>query len=353
MPASTLNEHRRTRRAFLWIAIVAVLLFAALSAAWFVLAQRLETATSQWLTRSAQSGVLVSCDNQDVFGYPFRLGVRCDATGVDAGAAGTTLTAGALRTAGQIYDPTRFVAELDGPLVVDTAEAPPLDLRWRLAQASAHVWTTGLDRLSLLVEAPEIALAEPAAGRRPLARSDRLEAHVRRRGDALDIAVSDRGIVMLEPALAGLPTFDVSADASVEGAAGWLTGQAGATLGEALAGRTGTIRSLKIALAPPGGTGGASNAVAAPASAEISGPFQVSADRRLSGSFEIALTDPGAIAALVGRLNPALAGTAGTVASAVGFAGRTEGGRTLIDVTVRDGQATLGFVPLGTIPPLR
>lgn len=352
MPASTAVESRRGRTAFLGVAIVAILLFAALSGAWYYLAGRLDQATTDLLRQAQEQGVVVSCDNREVFGYPFRLGLRCGAIGFEDPQRGTRATAGALRTAGQIYDPTRFVAELDGPLVVDTAQTPPLDLRWRLAQASAHLWTQGLDRFALVVEAPEIALAEPAADRRPLARSDHVELHLRRNGEALDLAVSDAGIQLLAPALAALPRFDLSADATIEGAAGWLAGQSvGQTLGEALAGRNGTIRALRIGQSPSGAAPAA--LPGAPASAEVSGPFQVAPDGAISGDFQIALSDPAGIADLVGALNPRLAGTARTIASAVGMAGRPVDGRTVIDITVRDGRAALGFIPLGTIPPLR
>lgn len=357
MPASTTHDLSRSRKAFVWIAAVAILLAAALSGAWYYLAGRLDAAAGEILRQAESQGVLVSCDDREVFGYPFRLGLRCAALGLDDAANGTRATAGALRTAGQIYDPTRFVAELDGPLLIDTAGSPPLDLRWGLAQASAHLWTEGLDRFALVVDAPEIALAEPAAGRRPLARSDRIELHLRRRGEALDVAASDAGISLLEPALAGVPRFDVSADATIEGAAGWLGGAAvGETLGQALAGRSGTIRALRIGLAAPSAADGLAARAGAPAglaSAELSGPFQVSDDGSISGNFQIALSDPAGIAGLVGSLDPRLAGTASTVASAVGMAGRQVDGRTVIDITVRDGDAALGFIPLGTIPPLR
>jgi hypothetical protein len=38
------------------------------------------------------------------------------------------------------------------------------------------------------------------------------------------------------------------------------------------------------------------------------------------------------------------------VAGAIGFTGRQENGRTVIDFQVRDGEARLGFIPLGRLP---
>ena len=89
-----------------------------------------------------------------------------------------------------------------------------------------------------------------------------------------------------------------------------------------------------------------------PASADFSGPFQVDNDGVISGDFTLAVTDPQKIAGLVAALSPRSAGIAGSIASGIAFAGRTENGRTVIHLTVTGGKAALGVIPLGRIPPL-
>ncbi len=330
-------------RAFAWIAAVAVVLGTLLSVGWFVAADRLDAAAKRAIEAAAGGGTNIACAGRDVFCYPFRIGLRCESIVVDVPAKGIDVEAGALRTAAQVYRPDRVVAELDGPLRLRASNAPPLEMNWSLLQASAAFWTSGLDRLSLAVDGPEIAGVADGE-RAPLARSDRLEVHVRRNGADLDLAVSDAGVELLDPDFAALPVFDAAAVLTVAGAADWLAGRRpGRTVGEALRGRSGTVRSLKVALA-----GGAA------ASAELSGPFTVSDDGAVSGAFDLALAEPQAIARLVAQLAPEAGDMADTLASALGLVGkRGEDGRTVVRIDVRNGEARLGFVPLGRLPPLR
>ncbi|MEH6721232.1 MAG: DUF2125 domain-containing protein [Aurantimonas endophytica] len=326
------------RKAYLWIIVVAVALFLALSAAWYYLAAQLDARAEATIAAAAADGVEIGCPNRTVVGYPFRLGLRCDAVTIDPRGEGLRLTAGALRTAAQIYQPNRVVSELDSPLIVDAPEAPPLDIRWQLAQASASFWTEGLDRFSLVAEAPDVALAQPAAGRLPLVASEHLELHVRRREADLDLALSNRGIRVVAPDVPSLPVFDASLDTTIAGAADWLNGYAGGTARQAMAGREATLRALTIDLGEAG--------------ADLSGAFRFDGEGRLSGDFELAVTDPQRIAALVAEALPQLASVANSIAAAVGFIGRQENGRTVIGLNVRDGDVSAGVIPLGEIPPL-
>ncbi|UIJ72416.1 DUF2125 domain-containing protein [Aurantimonas sp. HBX-1] len=327
------------RKAYLWIVAVAVALFLALSGAWYYLAAQLEARVDAAIEDAAADGVEIGCPNRAVVGYPFRLGLRCDAVTVDPRGEGLRLTAGALRTAAQIYQPTRVVSELDSPLIVNAPEAPPLDIRWQLAQASASFWTEGLDRFSLVVEAPDVALAQPAAGRLALATAEHLEVHVRRRDADLDLALSDRGIRIVAPDTPPLPPFDVALDATIAGAADWLDGDAGETPRQVLAGHAATLRALSIDLGN--------------AQAELSGTFMFDTSGQLSGDFELAVTQPQQIATLVAEALPEAASVANSIATALSFVGRQENGRTVIAITVRDGIVAAGVIPLGSIPPLQ
>jgi hypothetical protein len=343
MTQSSEGTDSGARRAFAWIVVVVIVLAAALTGAWYYLANRLDLAVRAGIETAGGQGVGITCDNRVVFGYPFRLGLKCDALHVSAPAKDFRADAGALRTAAQLYQPNKVVAELDGPLIVDAPEAPPLDIRWSLGQASMSFWTAGLDHFALVLTDPVVALSEPAGARSPLVQSDRVEVHARRRDDSLDLAVTDRGVRVLAPGLEALPAFDASIDLTVDGAADWLAGRReGETPGEALAGKSGTLRSMKLALAGEGG-----------GSAEVSGPFRFADDHTVSGQFDIVVADPDTIAGLVAKLVPQAAGIAGSIASGVAFAGKTENGRTTIRITVTDGQAALGVIPLGALPPLR
>ncbi|WP_153003617.1 DUF2125 domain-containing protein [Aureimonas ureilytica] len=325
-------------RVFGWLLALVILLAAIGAGGWYWLAGELDRRIASALDAAAGQGAVVLCENRQVFGFPFRLGLSCDRISVDAQQNGVRLATGALRTAAQVYDPSHIVAELDGPALVDTPDLPPLHLNWTLAQASSTLWTEGLERFSLVMEAPVLSTRNGQEAGAPIASSQHLEAHARQNGAALDLAFTDKAIAATIPGIPPLPPFDLSADLSLDGAAGWLrSGVPAANVSEALRGQAGTIRLLELSL--PGGGG-----------AQLSGPFSVSPTGELSGDFRLALENPQAIAGLVGVLVPGTGGLATTIAGAVGFAGRQEGGKTVVDVQVRNGEARLGFIPLGRLP---
>ena len=229
---------------------------------------------------------------------------------------------------------------LDAPLLVDDANAPPLDLRWRGAEASASFWTYGLDRLRLAAAEPEVALAQPAAARLPLFRAGDVAANLWRHGDDLAFyATSDDSRLVGPGTPANLPPFDAALDFTVAGAADWLSGgMPTGTVAQALSGHSGKLNTLRIDFDGAG--------------AELSGTYSFGVDGELSGDFKLAVAEPERLAGLIGKIAPDNAGMANSLASAVSFAGRPVNGRSVLDVRVRDGNLSVGVFPIGKLPPL-
>ncbi|WP_279481881.1 DUF2125 domain-containing protein [Aureimonas sp. SK2] len=325
-------------RVFAGVAILVVVLAAALTGVWYYLAQELDRRVASFLDASAGGGTTIACEGREVFGYPFRIGLSCDAVGVEAPENGIRLSAGSLKTAAQVYQPQHIVAELAGPLRATLPDLPPLEASWTLAQASTSLWSEGMERVSIAVDQPVLSLVGEAGALAPIARSARLETHARQNGAGLDFALSDTGVVATVPVIGELPPFDFAADLTVDGAAGWLRdGVPGGQVGPALRGEAGMIRALRLVSS-------------AGASVDVSGPFRVSETGEISGDFRLGVENPQAIAALVAALVPGSAGIASAVAGGIGLVGRQENGQTVLDVAVRDGQAQLGFIPLGRLP---
>lgn len=328
------------RKAFVVIAAIVILLAAGLTAGWYYLANEIDRRVAGVIEAAKANGVTLTCANRSVFGYPFRLGLHCDATGIDAPQDGIRATMGTLRTAAQIYEPTRIVAELDSPAYLQTPNLPPLDLRWTLGQASAKFGSEGVGIMAVSLDQPVIALSRPAADRLPIVEADHIEFHARRRDGDLDLAFSNLGTEIVAPGVPQLPAFDASGDLTVDGAAGWLSGAAaGSTPAEALVGRTGTIRSVQLDFGE--------------AEAELSGTFGIGEDGEVSGDFELAVAEPQRVAEIVADLIPQLAPIASSVATGIGFIGRQVDGRTVVPLTVEDGKISAGMFPLGSIPPIR
>jgi hypothetical protein len=117
----------------------------------------------------------VSCANESVAGFPFRIELRCTEPALNLRRAKVSLQAKDLLAAVQIYQPTLMIAEFGGPLTItDETRDAKFALDWSLAQASVR----GLprpERVSVMLDKP--ALSRLSAD--TLARADRAELHVR------------------------------------------------------------------------------------------------------------------------------------------------------------------------------
>ena len=338
--AETGTGDTKARWAFVWIVVVVIVMAAGLTGAWYYLAGQLDMRVAQTIEAEKRQGIDIGCPGRAVFGYPFRLGLRCDALTIDSPRDGLRASAGQLRSAAQIYRPNRVVAELDGPLIVDAQGVSPLDIRWKLLQASGTFWTQGLDHFALVADEPVVALAQPAGARQPIAKAALIEIHVRRRDGDLDLAWLSRGGKIVAPGAPDLPSADTSADVTVAGVAEWLGGRIDAkNLRAALAGRKVTMRSVRIDMGDAG--------------AELSGMLAFDEAGTASGELELAVTDPRQVAKLIGEAAPQIKSAADTVAQAVNFIGRQKGGRTVISLNLTQGALSAGIIPLGRIPPLR
>jgi hypothetical protein len=167
---------RRPRRwrIFLPLAVVA-LAAAAWAGFWYYAAARAHSEFAALRAREAAAGREISCANESISGFPFRLELRCTDPGLKLRRAQASLQAKDLLGAVQIYQPTLMIAEFGGPLTIsDEARGQKYALDWTLAQASAR----GLPR----PERVSIVLDKPTLGRldaEQLGRADHAELHVR------------------------------------------------------------------------------------------------------------------------------------------------------------------------------
>ncbi|MEF2071384.1 DUF2125 domain-containing protein [Consotaella aegiceratis] len=335
---------KRRGRTFAFIAMIVVLVLAVLfTAGWFVLARRVDRAVDDLVRRAAEAGISVACDGRDVFGYPLQMGVRCEALSVDAPNRDLRVAAAGASTAAQFYAPGHAFFELKAPVRLAGAGAPPMDFDWQSARASVEAWIDGLSRVSIVLDSPQVALARPAGDRSPVAQSDHLEFHAQARDEDLDIALADQALKFSAPNAATLPPLDLAVDVSVHGAADWLRrGGNGSGERPSLLGRTGEIRQARLAVVTD-----------EDADLSVSGPFSVSDEGAISGDFRLAVGDPAKIANVIKAAAPQAADLADSIAATLQLAGSNDEGQRVLPITVRDGMASVGIIPLGRIPSLR
>ncbi|SOC43679.1 hypothetical protein SAMN05892877_111194 [Rhizobium subbaraonis] len=321
----------RIARRFWLLGLGIVLFVAAYTAAWFYGANRLGNYVR---TQMSEADVSLACSGLDVKGYPFRIGVFCDAIGVDDKRTGTSASFGALRSAAQVYRPGHAVLEIDGPAQIRVSPDLALTADWDLLHASAVAGTGGLERTSIAHDGIKGTFT---AGRTDvnLAFSARHgEVHARRNDEALDIALSADGL-NLNVSDTTMPQVDVVLDATIENAADWLNDGPPTT---APHGTKGELRNFSLAFV------NGSNAA-------LSGPYEVDDKGRLSGNFQVQLKGIDTVRDAVAEAFPEIAETASSVASTIRSlsGGKDEAS---VRLRVRDGVVYLGIIPLAAIPPL-
>jgi hypothetical protein len=212
MSHPALPTARRRRWPLLLPFILVALLAVAWTALWFYAAARAQEEIAAWRERERLAGRLQDCASQTISGYPFRIEVRCGAAGLELkGAPTLQLKLPSASFAVQVYDPKLLIGEFTGPLQISEPGRPPSAIAdWRLAQASLRGLPTGVERASVVLDAP---IVRDAAGDGDIVfKAQRVELHGRQAADSapgnpvietvvrLNAAVADR----LRP-LAGKP----------------------------------------------------------------------------------------------------------------------------------------------------
>lgn len=319
----------RYSRRIAWLGIGVIILCMVYTAGWFYLAQRIEGETRTALAALQGSDSTAECVNPVARGYPFRIGLFCDSVSFTRPADGVSLTAGAFRSAGQIYDPRRLVAELDGPATVTAPAIGQLALAWENLRASVRLAEPLPERASVEGRVVKVAGADGT----PLASAGSFEGHMRPNGADIDLAASFESLAV-DPALVQgrtLPALSGEADIGVVGGVAMLAQDQ-----RDLRGRSGTIRRLALSLGPQGGV-------------ELSGPFAVDEAGLLDADFTVAVREPQALAATLSAAFPEAARQIGQAFMGLALLGNSPS----LPLKVSKGNAVLGFIPLGKVPPLQ
>lgn len=323
------TPERRYGRRIVWLGAFIVLVIAAYTAGWFYLAGRIESETATTLARLDREGMKLECANPSARGYPFRIGLYCDQVSFAQPTQGVAAFAGAFRSAGQIYDPMRLVAEIDGPATVAAPGVGDLALNWKMLRASARLSQPLPERVSLEGTALNV---RTAAGTQLVA-ADSFEGHMRPNGVDVDLAGQFGGLTVA-PTLAGgrsVPALSGDVDLTLkDGLKHMADGM------RTLRGQSGLFRSLKLTL---GATG----------SLSVTGPFAIDEAGLIDADLRVALTDPKALSKGMSQVFPEARRQIDQ-----GFAGLAFlGGKPSLPLKISKGSASLGFIPLGTIPPIQ
>lgn len=300
----------------------------AYTGAWFWVASYIVKTTQTAISDAAKKGQTVTCDQAAAIGYPFRMGLTCSKTGFTDPAQNLKIEAGAFRSAAQIYQPRHIIGELDGPLKFTANNINPLTANWALAHAS-YSGNGGLPaRVSLEIEKPVVTETTTQIGIATLAAF-----HMRLgENNQVDLA-SNIDAIQIKDA----PAFNFSSDASVSGATRFDAAlDSGKPLMDVLRGNQGELRNITLAFTDGG-------------SVTISGPFSWSDAGLLSGTFSV---KAGQTAALIDNLSKVTTALGSPVNNLDTVKAMAINDAFDLTITVKDGNASLGFIPLGKISAL-
>jgi hypothetical protein len=156
---------------------------------------------------------------------------------------------------------------------------------------------------------------------------------MRPNGDDLDLAGSFEALA-IDPALAEgrkLPSFAGQSDLTIRNGA-----KLAASRSIALRGQSGMIRAASLSTGPDTGV-------------TVSGPFDIGEDGLIDARLQVTIRDPNGLAAVLVEAFPEKRREIGNAVSALTFMGDEP----TVPLTIERGEAKLGFIPLGQIPPVQ
>jgi hypothetical protein len=336
----------RRRRRLKWAAIVVVAALVLWVGYWFAARQAATMAFDRAFASLVANERDLACDQTVLSGFPLRLDLDCGSLAFNDRKAGAIVTAARLTATAPLYRPGRVEAVIAGPM---TIEAPDqrvsLNASWGDAVAVVDAGFGGLNGATVDLQAVEIV---PGAGKnrmpftRASANSATISALPASSGD-YRFTVDVTGLALQPKKGDALPPMAIDADVTALDFGRSLGTDPGRTLAEWLAdGAQLQVDRLTVAMGE--------------ATAGATGRLLISPDGLISGDVTMRIVGLDAIPALAERLG---LGSRDRLQNIIGMAGAImrpapdNPAARDVPVTIRDGVARIGFIPLGTIPRLK
>jgi hypothetical protein len=331
MTSSEEKRPRRRRRGLFWLAGLLLVAFGLYSAGWFWAAERVRSEAARTITALNARGIQAECANLTVSGYPLRFNVTCDGLAYQDDGRAVAATSGGLNAVASLFSPLSPTIDLDGPLRVTAPGILPLWIDWdRLRATTSLSWPLPA-RITLAAEGlsgqtdPENT--EPVQ----LFSAGNATAELRPDGQDLDYAGRFSELEIDAEAIGGrvVPPLDASAEARLRNGVALLR-----TSIRSLRGQSIDIGKLELASGEAG--------------VSLSGPVSVDAAGLVDATLQIRLRNPRAVGAILAAAIPENKSQIDQ-----GFGMLAMLGGAPMTLTVVKGRASLGFIPLGNIGPVR
>lgn len=327
-----------SKRGYILLATLVVLVIALWSGYWTVARGMVsDLFTTMRLAAKAEGGE-IACTDQDLGGFPFRFELSCKPLAV-TGLGGERASFEGFRAVALAYNPWHVIVEADSPAAVETDRlVPGLKAAWTTARASLRLGNSDLDRGDIEIVSPVFSLADDSLS----ASAVLANLHLRKSPDVAGAA--DAALRLDELALPGTAApVDVLANVGLAGGAALLAPHGADVI--ALLKNEGalTVRELRLA------SGGVT--------LSANGSLWLDEAGRLNGTLPLTVAGAAGLPPLLAPFFPQGSNVPTSLAGALAAFGQptTLNGEPAVAVPLAfaEGTARVGFIPVGTLPPLR
>lgn len=326
----------RLRRYLTWMAAVVVIVAAGWGIAWWMIVETVGERMDGIIADAAKSGTTIECGERAFAGWPFRVHVSCRPLRIEQ-AAGPSISLPAARAVALVYRPRHIIFEADAPAdVTPRGTSTPGAIAWSLAQASFQFGAGVPDAVSISIKEPRLSGFAPTG--LPDVTAALAEFHMRRApGDEEDFDIALRIEAATESPVA------LGAPIGVE-----VLGVVPASL---FARRRGAIPAQSGIRVTRAGIGAAATQLS------VDGAVGTSQSGRPDGNLTIKLSGGGDLKPLLERLTPLPADQINAIQQTLASFPKKPGpeGKDQIElpITIKDGAASIGLIPIGQLPALR
>ncbi|ENS13525.1 hypothetical protein B995_01614 [Brucella abortus F1/06-B21] len=321
--------------------VIAVPVFiAAYTAGWFYIADRLEAKARADMARLDAQGVGVQCENLHMGGYPLRINVVCDSISWQRPSEGMAFRAGKFSSGSPLYAPYSLTNALTGPAFIEFPGISPLEVNWSKFTSNTRLARPFPTEIEIAARDVAVGLRTEPTKTEPLSSLEHMNVQIDDSTGMLKLMGRFAGL-KFAPSVIGnakSPELDGVADIDISDAEGLLASDSESVY-QRLRGHSGTINQAFVSM--PNG-----------AMVSLTGPFSVNEDGLINADLKLTLVNAQSLAQAGQAVFPAQGGNIATVLFALSAMPKDENGNPTMEIAIRKGKASAGFIPLGRLPAL-
>lgn len=321
--------------------VIAVPFFiAAYTAGWFYIADRLEAKARADMARLDAQGVGVQCENLHMGGYPLRINVVCDSISWQRPSEGMAFRAGKFSSGSPLYAPYSLTNALTGPAFIEFPGISPLEVNWSKFTSNTRLARPFPTEIEIAARDVAVGLRTEPTKTEPLSSLEHMNVQIDGSTGMLKLMGRFAGL-KFAPSVIGnakSPELDGVADIDISDAEGLLASDSESVY-QRLRGHSGTINQAFVSM--PNG-----------AMVSLTGPFSVNEDGLINADLKLTLVNAQSLAQAGQAVFPAQGGNIATVLFALSAMPKDENGNPTMEIAIRKGKASAGFIPLGRLPAL-